>query len=152
MMRNEWLIRIALVFCLVYGAIAINDRPHEKFPFFTWDLFSQVPATRGGDYDVKLVSARGVKVALPVYFEDSKLNAGAQEIQAFYALQVLGRALRSGTQATATALRKNFESTYFTGLSAVRYQVVERIYDVRKRVDCSKCFSEVRVLGTYTSR
>ncbi len=152
MMRSEWLVRIALVFCLVYGAIAINDRTHEKFPFFTWDLFSQVPAARGGDYDVRLLSANGVKVALPVYFEDSKIKTGAQEIQAFYALQVLGHALRSENQASATTVRKQFEVTYFTGLSNVRYQVVERVYDVRERVDCSKCFSEVRVLGTYTSR
>jgi hypothetical protein len=152
MMRSEWLIRIALVFCLVYGAIAVNDRTHEKFPFFTWDLFSQVPGTRGGDYDVRLLSAHGLKVPLPVYFEDSRLKGGAAGVQAYYALQALGRALRSGNQATANTDRKYFESTYLTGLSAVRYQVVERTYDVRTRVDCAKCFSEVRVLGTYTLR
>jgi hypothetical protein len=150
MMRSEWVIRVALVLCLVYGAIAINGRTHDKFPFSSWDLFSQVPAAHGGDYDVRLLSARGIKVSLPVYFENSQLKGGAEEIQAYYTLQLLGRALRSGNPATATAVRNRFESTYLAGLSAVRYQVVERIYDVRRRVDCSTCFSQVRVLGTYT--
>jgi len=141
-------VRAALAFCLLYGAVAVLDRGHEIFPFFAWDLFAKVPASLGGDFSVRFVEAEGLQGTVPVYYEDSHLQSGAREIQGYSALQQLGRSLFRG-EARSEALRKHFEVTYLTGLRRVRYEVVERTYDIRERVDCRRCFTRIKVLATY---
>jgi hypothetical protein len=148
MRRSEWLVRAALVFCLLYGAVAVIDRGDEIFPFFAWDLFAKVPASHGRDFSVRLVEAQGLQGTVPVYYEDSHLQRGARQIQGYSALQQLGRSLIRG-EARSAALRKHFEVTYLTGLRRVSYEVVERTYDIRKRVDCRHCFTKVEVLATF---
>lgn len=152
MRRSEWLMRAALAFCLLYGAGAVLDRGHEVFPFFAWDLFARVPAAHGSDFSVRLVEAQGLQGRVPVWYEESHLQGDARAIQGYSALQRLGRSLSRGEQARSAALRKRFEVTYLSRLKRVRYEVVARTYDVRKRVDCRDCFTEIRVLATYTVR
>jgi hypothetical protein len=148
--RSEWLVRLSLVFLLLYGAIAISDRGHEKFPFFAWDLFTKVPQQQSADFSVRLIQAQGVRVPLPVYFEASRVNSLVAQIQGYKAIQVLGLSIvrRDGR---AAALRKHFESTYLSSLRNVRYQVVRRVYDARQRVDCRTCYIRVRVVATYST-
>ena len=151
MRRIEWLARGALVFLLVYGVIiGIASRSQETFPFFSWDLFSRVP-DEGADYTVRINEAAGMPGPLPVYFEDANLQLGAQEIQGYRALQAMGKSLEEGDDMRSTVLRENFESTYLSRLSRVRYELVRRTYDIRKRVDCRTCFTGVSVIGTYTT-
>ena len=151
MRRSEWLVRAALVFCLLYGAGAVLDRGHEVFPLFAWDLFAKVPAPHGGDFSARLIEAEGLRGTVPVYYEDSHLQPGARQIQGYYALQRLGRTLLRGDRALSTGLRKHFEGTYLAGLRHVRYEVVERTYDIRERVECRNCFTKIKVLATYTT-
>jgi hypothetical protein len=151
MRRSEWLVRVVLVFCVVYGAIAIQDRGHEKFPFFAWDLFSTVPKQRNADYSIRIIEASGLRVALPVYFEQAKMYQPLKQGQGYIAMQFLGRLTASGPAGRATAYRKRFEQTYLNVLSGVRYQLVRRVFDVRTRVKCRECFISVRVIATYTT-
>lgn len=149
MRRSEWLVRAVLAFCLVYGVVAVADRGREVFPAFAWDLFAKVPAAHGRDYTVRITEATGLKVAVPVFYENSRLQGGAREVQGVYALQQLGRTLARGQRARADVLRKRFEAIYFAGHPRVRYEVVERTYDIRARVDCRECFTRIRVLAGY---
>lgn len=153
MRRIEWLLRAALVFCLLYVGIIIvgGGRSHETFPFFPWDLFSKVPSPEGRDYSIRIDQAQGLPGPLPVYFENSNLQTGAQEIQGYFALQVLGKSTEGTDRLGAAIVRKNFETTYLAGLSHVRYALVRRTYNIRKRVTCPTCFTEVTVLGEYTT-
>jgi hypothetical protein len=150
MRRSEWLVRAALVFCLVYGVIALPDRNHERFPFNSWDLFSHVPPPRVADYSVRLVQAEGVHTRLPVYFEDSKLLPSQYMSQGFQAMQVWGKAIESGNRQRAAVLRRQFELTYLSTLTHVRYQVVHRVFDIRERVACDKCYVRKTVIANYT--
>ena len=152
MRRIEWLIRAALVFCLLYaGIITVASRAHETFPFFAWDLFSKVPSPEGRDYSVRIDQAQGLPGPFPVYFENSGLETGGREIQGYFALQVLGKSAEGTNKLGTAILRKNFESTYLSRLSHARYALVRRTYDIRKRVTCATCFKDVTVLGEYTT-
>ncbi len=150
--RLEWAARIALVFVIVYGAIAITGRAHERFPFFAWDLFTKVPKPHKGDYDVRILSADGLgQKPVPIYFEDAKLQPPGQLVQGYVTLQRVGKLLYTHQTPQGDALRKEFESVYFVHLSHVHYQVVLRRYDIRTRVVCRTCYDDVEVLGEYTT-
>jgi hypothetical protein len=144
--------RIVLVFLVSYGVVALRDRSHEAFPFFAWNLFSSVPASRSGDYDVRILSAQGLSGRTPVYFEDAHLEPGTQVVQGYVALQSWGKFWRENQWQRAAVVRHRFASIYLRHVSHVRYQLVRRQWDIRTRVTCRSCFSHVRVLGTYTTQ
>jgi hypothetical protein len=147
--RIEWVVRGALVFCLLYALVALPDRRHETFPFFSWDLFSSAPNPIGTDYSVRLIAADGLTTPLPVYYERSGLQRGGQQIQGYTALQRLGQAVDRGQTRLVATLRSAFESTYLNELTHLRYEVVRRTFNIRARVDCDSCFIDQTVLGTY---
>ncbi len=151
MRRCEWLIRGALAFCLVYTGVALRDRGHEYFPFFAWDLFSTVPNPQGADYTARLIAAEGFRGGLPVWFQDAHLQPADQLVTGLFALRNLGALLHDKKPEEAEVARKQFEARYLSTLRHVRYEVVQRVYDVRKRVDCYTCFIETRVLATYST-
>jgi hypothetical protein len=149
MRRCEWLVRAVLVFCLLYGVVAVLDRGHETFPFFAWDLFSKAPGRYSGDFSVRILEAHGLRVPLPVYFEAAELYPPIKERQGYQAIQLLGRTTQGGDKLRTALLRKRFEATYLNVLSGVRYQLVRRSFDIRKRIECLHCFIEQEVVGTY---
>jgi hypothetical protein len=152
MKRVEWMVRAALVFCLLYvGIITVGGRAYEMFPFFAWDLFSKVPSPQGQDYSVRIDRAEGLPGPFPVYFENANLQTGGLEIQGYFLLQVLGKSAEGTNTRGAAILRKNFESTYLAGLSHIRYALVKRTFDIRERVACHTCFSRLTVIGRYTT-
>lgn len=151
MRRSEWLVRVALAFCLLYGVMAIRDRHQERFPFFAWELFSSVPNPNTTDFSARLISGNGLPKKLPVYYENSNLQNKGQEIQGFTALQRLGKSIESGAKGRAALYRKDFESTYLKGLPRVQYQIVMRTYNSRERVKCATCYKRITVIANYTT-
>ena len=108
-------------------------------------------ARTGEDYSIRIDQAQGLPGPFPVYYENSHLQAGAQEIQGYSALQALGKRAE-GTDRLGTAiLRKDFESTYLGRLPHAGYALVRRTYDIRKRVSSATCFTGLTVLGEYTT-
>jgi hypothetical protein len=136
------------VFCLLYAVVALST-DEEKFPIFSWDLFSKVPNPTSTDYSVRLIAADGLNTPLPVYYERSGLQSGGEQIQGYTALQRIGRAFGQGQKRQVDTLRKTFESTYLNELTHLRYELVRRTFNIRDRVDCDSCFTKVTVLGTY---
>ncbi|MBX3286640.1 MAG: hypothetical protein KF703_14925, partial [Actinobacteria bacterium] len=59
MKRVEWLFRLTLVGLLAYSAIVMVDLDHERFPFFSWSLFSKVPPATSQDYSVRFTEING---------------------------------------------------------------------------------------------
>ncbi len=152
MRRIEWLIRAALVFCLLYaGIITVASRAHETFPFFAWDLFSKVPSPEGRDYSVRIDQAQESSRTVPGVLREQQPGDRGAEIQGYFALQALGKSAEGTNKLGTAILRKNFESTYLGALSHARYALVRRTYDIRKRVTCATCFNDVTVLGEYTT-
>ena len=144
----EWVVRAALVFCLLYAIAALPNR-QQTFPLFSWNLFSSAPNPNSTDYSVRLLAADGLTTPLPVYYERSGLQSGGRQVQGYAALQRLGRAVDEGQTLQAATLRRTFESTYLNELTHLRYELVRRTFNIRVRVDCDSCFTDQTVLGTY---
>jgi hypothetical protein len=147
--RIEWLMRGALVFCVFYVSFVVIHRSPEIFPFFGWDLFSTVPAPVSRDYSARIFGLDGASKG--TWYENAELDSAAQEVQGYILLQRLGRSLATGQKLTAAIQLKQFETAYLNSMPKVRFQIVERTYDIRKRVDCQTCFLSDKVLGTYTN-
>jgi hypothetical protein len=145
----EWLMRGALVFCVLYVSFALVHSGTEVFPFFKWDLFSTVPAPVSRDYSARIYGLDGPSKR--TWFENADLVPQGQEVQGYILLQALGRSLASGKALPAAIQLKRFESAYLNKLPKARFEIVERTYDIRKRVDCQNCFLTDRVLGSYTT-
>jgi hypothetical protein len=141
-------VRATLAFCLLYALVALPSR-NERFPLFSWNLFSNASNPTGTDYSVRLVEADGLKARLPVYYERSGLQSGGREIQGYTALQRLGQAFDQGQKLRVETLRNAFESSYLNDLTHVRYELVRRTFNIRDRVDCDSCFTKETVLATY---
>ena len=147
----EWVVRSALVFCLLYAVVALPNR-QEILPFFSWNLFSNAPNPISTDYSVRLIEADGLTTPLPVYFERSGLQRGGREAQGYAALQRIGQAFDQGQKRQVDTLRKAFESTYLNELTHFRYELVKRTFNIRDRVECDSCFIKTDVLATYGTR
>jgi hypothetical protein len=148
--RTEWIARAALAFVVAYGLIALTERPHERFPFFAFDLFTKVPPQKSADYDVRIIEGNGLP-RVPVFFEDAHLQDPATLIQGYFVIQQFGKLLARHNGPQSDAIRKQFESTYLSRVPHARYEVVVRTYDIRKRISCRSCFTKLRVLGAYTT-
>jgi hypothetical protein len=144
----EWLMRAALVFCAFYVSLALLHRSDEVFPFFGWDLFSTVPAPVALDYSARIYGVDGSPKG--TWFENANLQPSAQEVQGYVLLQGLGKSLAGGNAGAAAVQRRQFETAYLGSLPNVRYEIVQRTYDIRDRVDCRNCFLSDKVLGSYT--
>jgi hypothetical protein len=149
MRRIEWLMRGALVFCVFYVSFVVIHRSPEVFPFFGWDLFSTVPAPVSRDYSARIYGIDGS--SKPTWYENAELNSAAQEVQGYILLQRLGQSLATGQKFAAAIQLKQFETAYLNSLPKVRFEIVQRTYDIRKRVDCQTCFLSDKVLGSYTN-
>jgi hypothetical protein len=149
MRRSEWLVRGLLIFCLIYGVSAWQKHPIERFPFFSWDLFSNAPDPHQTDYSIRLLDP--TNLPRNTYFEDANLQPRAQEVQALTLMKAWGQTIDANDTAGSQYIRKAFQDTYLNGVPGVRYQVVRRTFEIRKRVECPKCFDDQVVIGTFTN-
>ena len=121
----------------------------ERFPIFTWDLFSKVPPQIKVDYGIRITGVDGRDLYFPRYFEAADgLVASPRSIDASMLTQTIGRAERRGDQERADAELRRFEARFFAGLDSADYELVERRSDVKERARCG-CFQEETVLRTF---
>jgi hypothetical protein len=147
--RSEWLVRAAVVFCLLYAVVAALTRTDERFPLFGWSLFSEVPNPHGSDYSVRLVELDGRRLRPPQYYENAKLVDQGRLVQATRAMTALGRTVERDPDGDAATFRAGaFEGVYLTAFERGRFEVVKRNFDIRDRFDC-KCFVSETVLGEF---
>ena len=118
MRRSEWLVRVAVVFCLLYGVIGAHDRHQDAFPIFSWDLFTRVPNPRKSDYSIRLLETDGVPLKRPMYFEAAGLAKEGRAAQAYIAMQHLGAAVSRDNGMAIAILRSRFEATYLNQFAA----------------------------------
>lgn len=152
----EWATRATVVLCLLYGAVVIADPVPEKFPIFSWSLFSKVPPATGQDYNLRFTEINGTPIDPPLYFPQLKTYFKAAGAPGAYALarQWGGDIDRDSPRATQS--RTLFEAAYLQDISSARYEVVRRTFDRRERFACeaagrlgSDCFTEETVIGEF---
>ena len=121
----------------------------ETFPFFNWQLFSKVPPEVNTSYGVRILEVDGVDVDPPRYFEASPdLFPSAKAPEASTAALAWGRHLRADRELESAVAQDLFEARFFASATTVRYEFVERRYDVIERVDC-ECYVSEEVLGEF---
>lgn len=156
MARIEWLFRLMLVGVLAYSATMLNDVQHERFPIFTWSLFSKVPPATSQDYSVRFSEINGRPLDPPVYFPSLKGTiASANSPSAYSLMRRLGGDL-DALRPRAGMTRAIFEDAHLGDLDSARYQVVYRKYDLKRRFACEQagqsgadCFLEERIVGEF---
>jgi len=144
--RAEWALRIAVAFCLLYGAAVVVQRSPEHFPFFAWDLFVRVPRGTDTDYGIRIVTRDGETTTQ--YLDAGKLLNPAQKQNAQQAVQAFGRAVQHGDATAAAVLQRWLAKAYFTPKRVQRYELVRRTYDLRTHGECH-CYTREDVLGEY---
>lgn len=141
---------LTLALVVAYSAVLLVVGPSshvEKFPVFKWQLFSQAPSEIATSYGIRLLEVNGRPSDPPTYFEES-LFPQAKSPDASVLVNSWGRHLAAGRTGHADDNRALFESRFLSTASTVRYEVVERRYDVIERVTCD-CYLSERVLGEH---
>lgn len=139
---------MALVAAYSLVLLAVGpDANVEKFPVFKWQLFSKVPPEVSTSYGIRLLEVNGRPNDPPTYFEAS-LFPTAKSPEASVLVNSWGRHLVADRLDRAEESRALFESRFISSASTVRYQVVERRYDVIERVTCD-CYLSERVLSEH---
>jgi hypothetical protein len=134
------------------GAVAVDVGAgrDEALPFFTWSLFSQVPAREQVNFSIRLVEVDGRPLDPPRYFDEAgDLVTAALAPEANELAQAIGRRLEAGDEAGAEELLGLFESRFLNELDGASYEVVRRRYDVVDRLSC-QCDLDTTVVGTFT--
>jgi hypothetical protein len=156
MARIEWLFRLTLVGVLAYGAITLSNVQHERFPIFTWSLFSKVPPATSQDYSVRFTEIDGRPLDPPAYFPTLKGTIRTANSPSAYSLmRRLGADLDLG-RPRAGMSRALFEDAHLGDLESARYQVMYRRFDQKRRFACEQagrsgadCFLEERMVGEF---
>jgi hypothetical protein len=136
--RRYHLFQAALpAFLIAYVLIAVwRERvpgQGEIFPFASWSLFTLVPNT-SHDFSIRVLSWNGHALTPPVFFEDGTgLFKSAADHGARASIGLLGKALAQGKVAETERVRDRFEQLYMADMSAVRYELVARVYDPLER-------------------
>jgi hypothetical protein len=123
----------------------------EIFPFASWSLFSFVPNI-SHDFSIRVLSLNGSALTPPVFFEDSTaLFESASKHGARVLIDLLGQALAQGEVAEAERIRDRFEHLCMPGMTAVRYELVARVYDPLERFRTGR-LRAVRTVRTFETR
>jgi hypothetical protein len=154
---GERILRLVLLGTIVYAAIVLANVEQERFPVFSWSLFSKVPDATRQDYSVRFIEIDGKTLDPPAYFATLKDRIReAESPEAYSLMRQLGNDLDKG-RPRAENTRALFEGQYLEGLDSARYQVVDRTFDLKRRFACEQtgasdedCFDEERVIGEFT--
>lgn len=146
--------QISILICLIlYPIIALSTiglPQRELFPFFSWELFSYIPADTITSYGIRFSSANSAPLEQPIYFEEAKhLTPHADSVDAFVTIQTLGNAIAQNEPEKITATRHLMQSTYFGDLTAAEYEIVRRRFDLLERWQHNR-YLEEEALATFT--
>lgn len=140
---------IGAVFLVFYGGVLLwhgPTRSPEAFPFFSWSLFSDVPAAQQTDYSIRFTSVDGVELDQPLFLEESKeFLPTANAPQAYQVAQQLGRAVDRDQILRSASSKELLDSQWLDSLREADYEIVRRRFDILERYRCD-CYLEVTVL------
>lgn len=126
---RTWLPRLLPTY--VVAAMLASAAPgFEVFPFFCWFLFPVTPTVETR-YELEVERLAGQALAQPTPFRRLHLVAEPHAMDAWTAVQALGRAVRSNDQTELARLRRRLEANFLPGPS--RYRVVEVVFDPMER-------------------
>lgn len=132
--QTQLSILIGLILYPIIALSTIGLPQRELFPFFSWELFSYIPADTITSYGIRFSSANGESLAQPIYFEEAKhLTPYADSVDAFVTLQSLGNAIAQNDAQQTAATQQLLQGTYFGDMSAAEYAIVRRRFDLLER-------------------
>lgn len=137
---------------MTYSAVLLWTGPTsaiETFPVFNWQLFSKVPHPVSTSYGVRIREVDGVPLEPPRYFEEAGdlfPNAGAPEAPT--AAKAWAQHIKAGRLPEAAYVEELYEARFMANARSVRYELVERRYDIRERIECD-CFVSEEVIGDF---
>lgn len=126
-------------FLLAYVVIGISARIVTKgdedfYPFFSWFLFSKVPARVQDDYLIKILEYRGQPQSPPLLVEKTPgiFNSSRSLAEYFQMTRNLGSAVKRGDTKEINRFRTHFENNLFSE-QKLKYQVLEVRYNLVDR-------------------
>lgn len=152
MRRVERLARLLAAFLILYGLVVVippavatvrgEARPSERFPFFAWSLFSEVPPAERARYGLRFLSIDGEVLDPPLYFEEADgLIQNNKAPAAQMVIGRLGKAVEQSNPAFVASQRWLIESTHLQEVESAEYEIVYTRSDIIDRIECG-CFLE----------
>ncbi|MEM1023976.1 MAG: hypothetical protein AAGD10_00035 [Myxococcota bacterium] len=126
---RAWLPRLLPAYVLA-GMLASAAPGFEVFPFFCWFLFPITPTVETR-YELQVEALAGEALDEPTPFRRLHLVAEPHAMDAWTAIQALGRALEAQDEAEVRRLRRRLEDGFLPGPS--RYAVMRVIFDPVER-------------------
>ncbi len=124
---KKWGFILFLVAVLVIGYAAIPLPGNEIFPFYSWTMFSLVPAEQNG-FAVFILEEGGNVLNPPLEFQQAGSRVGGQNsVVAYRDIQNMGKAYLAGDTQRFEELRQLFEKNYIH--VGTRYQLMKMNYD-----------------------
>lgn len=130
---------LLILFLLIYFLVGLYARTirtedEDLYPFFSWFLFSVVPARVQEDYIIKIVEYRGSQVNPPALVEKTSgiFNKSRSLAEYFQMTRNLGVAVSQGQAEQVKRLRVHIETNLFSGkpltyaVYRVTYSPIER--------------------------
>lgn len=140
---------MGLAFIVLYLAVVVANGPTapERFPFFSWSLFSKMPDAEISDYSIRFVEVDGRVLDQPLYFEDANALVGTSGSPgARDTIRRLGSSLDADRAMEVALSEQRLEETYLNRLVGAEYEVVRRRFDILERRRCD-CFESETVIG-----
>lgn len=143
------LVVVAMAFMTLYLAVVVVNGPTkpERYPFFSWSLFSKMPAAEVTDYSIRFTRIDGKDLDEPIYFEDANALVGTSGVPgAIDTIRNLGKSLVADRPMQVAVSEERLETTYLNRLVQADYEIVRRRFDILERRSCD-CFLSVTVIG-----
>lgn len=130
---------LLLSFLVIYFVVGVSSRVSTKgdedtYPFFSWFLFSKVPARVQDDFLIKILEYKGKTQSPPLLVEKTPgiFNSARSLAEYFQMTRNLGSAVRRGNAAEVNRYRKHVETNLFSS-QKLKYQVLEVRYNLIDR-------------------
>lgn len=154
MRRSTARVLCTLAVLVLYVGVLWNEgfrSNTEVFPFFKWELFSQVPPQINTSYSARILEIDGEALAEPLYFEEAReYQRNAQSPEAQLVLQRFGQAMDRGEILRTANQQELFEDRWLEADKTVRYELVKREFDVLERISCD-CYISEEVMGVFVT-
>lgn len=146
------LFKILLIgFLATYFIVGVSSRvitrgDEDTYPFFSWFLFSKVPARIQDDYLIKILEYRGQIQVPPLLVEKTPgiFNSARSLAEYFQMTRNLGVAVRRGDTKEINRFRTHIENNLFSS-QKLKYQVLEVRYNLIERYKSGSLLSSQEI-------
>ena len=156
-MSYKLLRKIIMAFLIFYFSVGLfarylSDGVEDVYPFFSWFLFSKVPARIQIDFAIRIHEFAEKRFEPPIFFEKAKGiydKTSYSTTDYYHLVQLLGMSLQSNRMNEVKRLRRELEKNFLS--YPVVYEVVELKFNPIERWKTGQ-FIGIKSLVTFTSQ